>query len=77
MPERHYIPVYLQDDTLAGQAEIIDVEGVRTEIRIKLPNASKVFDLVEHQLVGLSLVYTAKEAYEVIHSDDPAPATPN
>ena len=57
--QKGYIPVYLPDRTLAGQARISD-DG--THIEIEVPSGSPIAELMGDNLLGLSISYLDNEA---------------
>lgn len=57
------IPVYMPDDTLVGHATVNIADGTAT---IKLKADSKVAELIQESLVGLSIMYFNREAVEAV-----------
>lgn len=61
------IPVYLPDDTQVGTASINVEDGTAT---IKLKANSFVAELIQESLVGLAVVYLARDAVEEVQNKE-------
>lgn len=61
-PVEGWIPVYLPDRTVIGKALVHD-DGVHATMELDMQTPIK--ELLGHDLIGLSIVYQRREAYDV------------